>query len=196
MGFATTAETNYEGTSYPVLQPDIYDNATFLGAKYEKDAKKDNGEALDDRINFNFKTESGQPFTHSEIKPDTDEKETNMVKRVGHILSKFYPKEQLVQGNTTFDSYANWAVGMANNAVSKGQKVKFAVVGSVYTNGQGVLTARTGFPRYLPFMVKAGEDLSFDNNALTSNAEYAAFKKPPTPDAAGAKPDSKTVGEF
>lgn len=196
MGFATTADTNYEGNAFPVLTIGTYDNADFLGAKYEVGLKKDNGEALADRIVFKFRTEAGQPFEHSEIKPETDEKETNMSKRVGHILSKFYEKSQLIQSNTTFETYAPWAVTMANNALAKNQKVKFIIVGSVYEG-----KARTGFPRYLPFIVKAGADLGFDSNAIKSNAEYEAFTKP-TPDApkagnvGGTTPNAGTVGAF
>lgn len=194
MGFATTAETNYEGNALPVLPIGIYDNASFLGAKLEMGLKKDNGDPLKDRITFYFKTEDGRPFSHSELRPDSDEKETNMSKRVGHILSKFYEKPQLVQGNTTFESYGAWAVQMATAAVAKGQKVKFAISGSVFEG-----KASTRFPGYPPFIVKAGGELGFDSNALKSNAEYEAHvnNKPDAP-AAGSTtaPNAGTVGEF
>lgn len=191
MGFATTADTNYEGNAFPVLSIGIYDNASLVGAKFETGLKKDNGEELKDRITINFKTAEGAPFTYSEIKPEDPDKEDKMTIRVGHVLSKFYDKSQLVQNNATFESYATWAVGLLNAAVPKNQKVKFAIIGSVY---QG--KARTGLPKYPPFIVKAGEDLGFDANALKSNAEYYAHTAAPTPDATGSTPNAKTVGEF
>lgn len=197
MGFTTSADTNYEGNSLPVLSIGTYDNASLVSAKFETGLKKDNGEALKDRISIFFKTAEGQPFTYSEVRPEDSEKEDKMVIRIGHVLSKFYEKSQLVQNNSTFDTYANWAVSMLNNAVPKNQKVKFIIVGSVYEG-----KARTGLPKYPPFIVKAGEDLGFDNNALKSNAEYYAHTATPTPDASGntgvssGTPNAKTVGEF
>lgn len=201
MGFATSADTNYEGNSIPTLPIGIYDNGTLVNAVREKDLKKDDGTPLEDRITINFKTADGQPYAKSELKPDVnaadfDKKSDNVTKRIGHILSKFYTKDQLVQSNTDWDGYANWAVQMLN-AANKSVKVKFAIVGSVYVNAQGVKKASTGFPNYPPFIVKAGADLNFDANALKSNAEYTEFQRPPAPDApAAGTPNTKTTGEF
>lgn len=195
MGFATTADTNYEGNSLPVLGIGVYDNASLVGAKFETGLTKQDGTALDDRISIFLKTAEGQPFTYSEVRPKDAEKEDKMTIRVGHVLSKFYDKAtQLVQSNTTFEGYANWAVNLLNQAVPKNQKVKFVIIGSVYEG-----KARTGLPKYPPFIVKAGEDLGFDANALKSNAEYYAHTAAPTPDATGTTtgaPSTKMVGEF
>jgi hypothetical protein len=197
-GFATTSEVNYEGNSLPVLPVGIFDNAEFLGAKLETGLAKEDGTALTDRLTFSFKTADGSPFSHSELKPDEgkedfDKKSTNLSKRVGHILSKFYPKEALVQQNTTWEGYAAWVVNMANGA-NKTQKVKLAIAGSVY-DGKG----RTGFPGYPPFIKKAGEDLSFDQNHLRSNKEYEDFmsaKADTTGASAGAAGVTGIKGAF
>lgn len=194
MGYATNANTNYEGNNIPSLPIGIYDNATLVGGKLEKPVK-DDGTVLTERITISFKTAEGQPYEKSELKPDEstadfESKSDNMTKRIGHILSKFYPKEQLVQANTSWEAYSAWALALLNNA-NKAQKVKFAIIGSVYDG-----KARTGFPNYPPFIVKAGADLSFDANALKGNAEYEAFQKPAVPDATPGVPNIKTAGEF
>lgn len=197
MGFATAADTNYEGNSLPVLGIGTYDNASLVGAKFETGLAKTDGTPLEDRISIFFKTAEGQPFTYSEVRPKDAEKEGKMTIRIGHVLSKFYEKVQLVQNNQTFETYATWAVQMLNAAVPKNQKVKFIIIGSVYEG-----KARTGLPKYPPFIVKAGEDLGFDKNALESNAEYYAHTAAPTPDTpaggqpTGGAPNQKTVGEF
>lgn len=191
MSFATTADTNYEGNSLPVLPPGIYDNMSLIGGKFEQQLTKDDGTPLEDRITINFKTQEGAPLAISELRPKDAEKEDKMVKRIGHILSKFYDKSQLVQSNATFEAYANWAVMMINNSVAKKQLVKIMVVGSVYEG-----KARTRVQGYPPFIVKAGEDLFFDSNALKSNAEYAAFQNPTPDSSTSGTPNAKTVGEF
>lgn len=194
--YGITADDKFDGNALPILPPGIYDNATFLGVKNETGLKKDDGTALTDRVTFNFKTEDGQPFSHSELDQGTDEKKgKNLATRVAHILTKLgYTKEQMVQSNTSWASYAAWVTQMGNAVVPNKPKVKLKISGSVYEG-----KAKSRFNGYPPFIAKAGEDLGFDANDLKGNAEYAQHQspKPDAPQGSNAsKPSEETVGKF
>lgn len=189
--YATTNDDNFDGNALPILPPGIYDNAKFLGVKNEVGLKKDDGTPLEDRVTFMFKTAEGQSFSHSELKQTDETKGKKLAIRVGHILSKFYEKAQLVQGNTTWESYSAWVTQMGNAAVPKNQLVKLKISGSVYEG-----KAKSRFSGYPPFIVKAGEELNFDNNDLKGNAEYENHQAP-KPDATQAStPTTATIGSF
>lgn len=173
MSFGTDNAVNYDGNSVPKLGPGIYKNAELESVKIEAPEKED-GTKLQKRIVFLFKTETGEYHTHIEYNPkDDDEKKdsktTSLVKRIGHILSKFVSKERLIQNNQDFDSYANWVVSTLAQS-HKGKKVDFAVVGNVYNN-----KASAELPLYPPFIVLAGQPLGFDKNAIEANKKYENF---------------------
>lgn len=189
--YGTTSEANFDGNSLPILPPGIYDNVKFVGVKNEVGLTKDDGTPLVDRVTFNFKTAEGQPFSHSELKQDDAAKAGKVAIRVGHILSKFYTKEQLVQNNTTWEGYSAWVTQMGNAAVAKNQLVKLKISGSVYEG-----KAKSRFNGYPPFIAKAGEDLNWDNNDLKGNAEYAAHQNPRPDVTSSSAPSTSTVGEF
>lgn len=170
--FGSSADTNYDGVSIPTLPPGIYDNAELVSIKKERATKNDGaeGKAL---LNFLFNTPEGMhQHTEWEILPtvnDAAKKASSMEKRIGHILSKFVPKEQLQQNKDTWDEYADWVVFTAGSKF-KGIKLKFKVVGSVYGG-----KAKSEFPRYVGFIVKAGEPLAFSANENKSNRDYFDF---------------------
>lgn len=190
--YATTADDKFDGNALPFLAPGIYDNVKFLGVKNEIRLKKDNGETLEDRVTFMFKTADGQLFNHSELKQTDPDKGKKLAIRVGHILSKFYDKAQLVQSNNTWEGYSSWVTQMGNAAVPKNQLVKLKISGSVY---EGKAKAR--FSGYPPFIAKAGEDLPFDANDLKGNSDYERHvNAKPDEKSSGATPNASTVGEF
>ena len=173
MSYASSAKTDYVGVNIPTLPPGIY-SGEMVGFKLER--PKDNQDNwLKRRMVFRFVEDENQgEHVHTEYEIDENDqkaesKATNLVKRVGHMLSKFVAKDKLQQDNDNFSDYGKWVKETLGESY-KGKKIRFMVVGNVYDG-----KATSGFPGYLPFMVLEGESLGFDSNHTRSNAEYAQF---------------------
>lgn len=187
--FATTAETNYDGLSIPNLNPGKYENCNLVKVEFGKTTKGD-GTSGKQIITFTFSTPEGMLHQHTEYESlpgekDSEKKTANMLKRIGHIMSKFVPKERLTQQSATFADYGNWVVSTLTSVGYKDQKVDLLLTGNVY---QGKATSNfTGYP---PFIAKHGDTLQFDNNGLKANKEWQAFedKKTARPDQDGGNP--------
>ena len=172
MNFTSDNAVNYDGISTPTLPPEKY-SGELTSVKLERPTN-DAGEALKRRIIFTYKTDTGQNHTHIEYDIDPEDakaesKAENLVKRIGHIMSKFLSKEALVQNNQSFSDYGKWVLSSLEGKY-KGVKIDFITVGNVW-NGK----ATSGFPGYPPFMVLTGQPLGFDNNHTRSNKEYESF---------------------
>lgn len=168
--FGAKATDNYDGFQIASLAPGIYKNYELKDVKKELTTKADgtNGKRI---LTFLFDGAEG-PFQHTEfdiLPTDTgaEKKAENMVKRIGHILSKYISKD-VIKANTaeTFEELCDWAMTSLGNAYV-GVKVDFKIVGNTYNNKN-----TSGFPGYLPFIVKAGEPISFDNNQQLANKKY------------------------
>ncbi len=172
MNFTSDEAINYDGISTPTLPPGKY-SGELINVKLERPTN-DAGEALKRRIIFSFKTDEGENHTHIEYDIDPEDakaesKATNLVKRVGHMMSKFVSKEALVQNNTSFSDYGKWVLSTLEGKYT-GVKVDFIVVGNVWDG-----KASSGFPGYPPFIANAGNPLGFDTNHNRSNKQYEAF---------------------
>lgn len=184
--FGTSAEVNYDGISIPSLEPGKYENCTLDDVTFGKTTKGDGTEGKE-IITFKFKTPEGMLHQKTEYAVTTaddkwESKIKNMQKRIGHIMSKFVPKDRLVQQSETFAAYGQWVVATLKSVAFKDVKVDILITGSVY---QGKATSDfTGYP---PFIAKAGDPLQFDNTGLDNNKKYYAFKAK----QAGAAPDAE-----
>jgi hypothetical protein len=192
--FGITKETveNSNPVSIPSLEPGIYDNVTLEKVTYGAAEKKD-GSAGKNLINFEFKTEDGRAYTHSEwaldATPENADKAANLSKRVAHIMTKFMDKDKTVSpAFTSFDDFGNWVVKTLAPAKAA-SKVKFKICGSVY-NGK----KKSGFPQYVGFIVKAGEQLSFSAGEIKGNQEWSAFV--PTKEADNGVSPTAVTEEF
>jgi hypothetical protein len=195
--FATSSEQNYDGLSIASLPPSKYEKVKLSEVKFGQ-ADKQDGAKGKWILTFLFKTPTGDMHQHTEweIQPqdkDAEKKSGNMLKRVGHIMSKFISKDQLAQQSPTFVDYGNWVISkFANTPGYKEQEVDILVVGNVY-NG----VAKSQFPGYPPFIAIHGNPLQFDNNGVADNKAYYTFMEKKTgsaPDADGAaQPNSGGV---
>ncbi len=173
MSYASSSKTDYDGVNIPTLPPGIY-TGELVGFKVER-PKDNQGDWLKRRMVFTFKEdEKNEVHVHTEYEVSDDDakaesKAVNLVKRVGHILSKFIDKDKLQQDNESFRDYALWVKDTLGEAY-KGVKIKFMIVGNVWDG-----KAKSDFPGYLPFVVKAGDVLGFDNNHTKANKEYDDF---------------------
>ena len=182
--FGAKANANYDGLNIPSLPPAIYKNYELTDVKKDKTTPKDGGEGTA-ILTFTFDGEKG-PVQHTEydIKAGDEKaasKAENMVKRVGHILSRVGVSKEVLatNNNTTFDAYANWVMGVLGTSY-KGIKVDIKIVGNVY---QGKATS--GFPGYIPFIEKSPSNISFSATEVSSNNAY--FKTlNATPDIEGS----------
>lgn len=185
--FGTTAEENYDGLSIPSLAPGKYEGCTLEDIKAESLVKA-TGEIGKFAIKFFFKTADGSMHQHTEYELKADEKDAekkskNLTKRVGHIMSKFVPKDRLSQNSGSFVEYANWVVATLKSVQFKDVKVDILVVGNVW-NGK----ATAGFSGYPPFIAVSGESLQFDTTATAANKAYEAHMAKQT----GAQPDQES----
>lgn len=174
--YNTSAGTNFDGLSIPSLLPNKYTNVKLIEVKQGKSTKKDGAEGKN-IITFLFQTEDGQQHQHTEWDIDASDakaadKAKNMTIRIGHILSKFLPKDRLVSNANSFLDYSNWVMSMINSVDYKNVPVDILVTGNVYQ--KKATSAFTGFP---PFIAKHGEPLNFSNNQLLDNQKYYAFKQ-------------------
>lgn len=195
--FGTDPNVNYDGIGADAnAGPGIY-LAELTSVVYEP-AFTEEGKDIKGRIKFNFKlhnaiekvasVSSGEGSSHTHIEYEvlsTDDnatsKSANLVKRVGHILSKYVPKEQLVQNSSTFDEYAKWVMAKLASKPYANKKVKLMVVGSVYNR-----KSSSRCPNYPPFIAKETDALVFDKNHTKSNAEYVAFMNSSVTDSSSA----------
>lgn len=186
--FKTSEETNYDGLSIPNLLPEKYENCTLSKVEFGRTTKGD-GTQGKQIITFLFTTPDGTAHQHTEyevLTTDTgwEKKASNMLKRVGHIMSKFVPKDRLSQDSATFEDYGKWVVATLSSVPFKDQKVDLLITGNVY---QGKATS--GFTGYPPFIAKHGDTLQFDNTSLKANETYYAHQSKKS--GATAAPDQE-----
>lgn len=202
--FGTVAENNYDGLSIPVLDPGKYN--VRLKEIIVEQLKKQDGTVGKWAMKFMFETsesgnngysnyEAGALHQHTEyqLDPSVDldkfgDKWKNQTKRVGHILSKFVPKEQLTQNAQTWVEYANWVKNTLATVQYPSVPLTMIVTGSVY---QG--KAKSEFTGYPPFLAKREEagKLIFDNNAKANNDKFYALRNAqnsPVPDNGAGMP--------
>lgn len=96
-----------------------------------------------------FKDSNERELSHTEWKPTDQDperlasKETNQMRRVKHIATKFVNEDELVFSVPTFKEFAERIIGILNGK-TEGKKVRIKVVYS-YNN-------YTSLPNYLPFI--------------------------------------------
>lgn len=192
--FGTKANENYDGLQIATLEPGKYENMILDKVEF-KNAEKKSGEQGKQILNFTFANESGDVHTHTEweLKEEDGEKKiSNFNIRIGHILSKFMPKEDAVVSGNTFEEIAQAVVAKLNNVPNRESiKVDILVTGNVY---QG--KAKSGFTGFPPFIAKHGEQLVFSSNALGDNKKYYAFKEkqnPTQPDGEATAPGNEGI---
>lgn len=184
------AEANYDGLSIPALDPAKYEKVKLTNVVFEKLKKQDGSEGKW-AIKFFFTTPEGLVHQHTEyeIVPNVDDKWESKLKneqiRIGHIMSKFIPKDQLSQESETYEAYGNWVVAKLNSVPYKEVELDMLVTGNVY--GGKATSAFTGYP---PFLAKHGESLQFDNNGMAANKAYYAFKEK---QSGSATPDQEST---
>lgn len=186
--FATKANENYDGLSIPNLDPAKYENCTLDKVEFTKTTKGD-GTQGKEIITFTFATPDGLQHQHTEYAPDATnpdaKKVANMIKRIGHILTKFLPKDQTEIPANTFAELGNQVVAKLDAIPNRNEiKVDILVAGNVY---QGKATS--GFTGYPPFIAKHGEALQFDKNTLASNKQYYDHRAK----ASGIRPDAENT---
>ncbi len=164
--FGTNKDTDFDGFAVMSFSPGLHENCELVEIKLSA-PKKDDGTELKKRIQFYFENAEGQKHLHEEYDPENDEKKAkNLIRRVGHIMSKFVPKDQLAQQNTDFISYAKWVVAKLGTSF-KGKKVKIIAVGNVY-NGK----ASVRLPGFPPFIAKQEDTLQLTNTHILDNSKY------------------------
>ena len=190
--FGTSATDNYDGLSIPSLPPAKYEGVILEDVKAEA-LKKADGTVGKFAIKFFFKTADGEIHQHTEYELTTqdngwEKKLANMKKRIGHIMSKFMPKEELAQQSETFQAYANWVVSKIKATPYKEVLLDILIVGNVY---QG--KTKSEFTGYPPFLAKSGDPLQFDNNAIAANKAYYAHMAKQSGE--GLSPDGAQGGQ-
>lgn len=180
--FNSNSQTNFDGLSIPSLLPGKYEDVRLIKVEAGTSTKKD--ESSGKRIlTFLFQTKDGQQHQRTEWDTDDEKKANNMTIRVGHIMSKFLPKDRLTFSGSTFEEYSNWVVATLNSVDFKSQAVDILITGNVYN--KKATADFTGFP---PFIAKRGEPLNFANSSLVANKQYFDFvnsQANPTPDSEG-----------
>jgi len=182
--FGSNKDVEFDGIGSDAnANPGIY-MVTLKDVKYEESFKTEDDKTIKARIKFNFQIEDviervgnlsstqGAGHTHIEYEVRSDEqnaevKAANLVKRVGHILSKFIAKEQLAQENESFDSYGKWVAAKLVNKPYAGKKFKLVVAGSVYDK-----KSNSRCPNYPPFIAREADNIAFDKNAMKGNNEF------------------------
>lgn len=187
MKFGKSGVNTEESIIAAGLEPGIY-RSFRLAEVVSKKAEKQDGSEGKHILNFVFKgkyekddVQINGTHQHTEWDPADDEKKgLNLQKRVEHILAKFISREQMDElldkiEEETFEGYANEIAKIFNSPEimekRKNQKVTFKIVGNVYMNKK-----RAGFPLYVGFIVKDGEDLKFSTGEDAANAQYFNFK--------------------
>lgn len=187
--FGSKKEMDYDGIGAEAnAGPGIY-LVSIKDIEYEPASTTEDGKAIKARIKFHFNikgvidkvadvsSSEGSAHTHIEYEvrqdePNSDSKAANLVKRVGHILSKFIPKEQLEQHSESFDDYAKWVMAKVAQKPYAGKNFKLMVTGSVWQRN-----ANSRCPNYPPFIARENDKLAFDKNGIKGNAEYVAHMR-------------------
>lgn len=175
MAFKAKVGENYDGLNIPSLPPGIYKDYKLTDVKKDVTTPKDGGEGTK-ILTFLFEgAEGAYQYTEYDIKSDDakkDDKEANMVKRIGHILRQFgIPQATLdaMPEHVSFEAYQNWIMATLGQSYV-GVPLQMKIIGSVY---QG--NAKSGFPGYIPFLAsgKAGTTtLSFTPKESSGNNAY------------------------
>jgi hypothetical protein len=182
MAFGAKQGTNYEGLSIASLPPGIYKNVEIVNVELTKTTKSDGSEGKD-ILTILFRTPEGDhQHTEFDIDPTDakyDSKSDNLVKRGGHILTKFVSDEAVATNNATdFKSYAQWFINTLGQHFRGVKTLELKITGSVYNKeaksaipGYPPFIARTDHPKYKPLSFSARENQ--DNQAYFKHVNAA-----------------------
>jgi hypothetical protein len=157
-----TKELQSESSGANFIDVGIHENVELTKIEYNVTDKGN------EYMGLYFSDTNGRELSHTEWKPTDQDperlasKETNQMRRIKHIATKFVSEDELIFNVQTFKEFAERIISILNGKTA-GKKVRIKVVYS-YNN-------YTSLPNYLPFIE------SMDTPTAQSKLEISSIDK-------------------